>query len=306
MGDAFSTMPVRIKTALKVTLSLAFLAVAISFVDLGDFAVVLARTDPFWMVLALLVWLASQAASALLLVVLLERRLTVGKVWRVNLISTYFGLFLPGDAVAGMASRIRYLGLPGWQDVAVLTLAERLLSLGVASGIALFVYWTSSFHRVLGPLPVVAALAVLVACVTGLQMMRSARLRDWVARLLRRWVVRARTAEFSTAWPKTIVIAAGVWVLSGLTAYFVLRALAAEVTPIDAFLFSYIATLVQLVPFFFAGIGIRDVSAIAVLGLIGVSTEIALAASLVGLLLLVVSGLVGGVVQIHEERARPS
>jgi glycosyltransferase 2 family protein len=83
-----------------------------------------------------------------------------------------------------------------------------------------------------------------------------------------------------------------------------LRALAAEVTAVDAFLFSYIVAMVQLVPLFFAGIGIRDVSAIAVLGLIGVSTEIALAASLVGLLLLVVSGLIGGFVQVLEEGTR--
>lgn len=296
----------RTRLALKIILSLALLFVAVSLVDFHSFVDVLTRIDPLWLICAIAVWVGYQAANALLVVVLLDRKTTLLKVWRVNLVSAYFGLFLPGDAVAGMASRIRYLGLPSWQDVAVLTLAERLLSLGVASGLALFVYWTSSFQRVLGPLPVVAALAVLVACVTGLQMMRSARLRDWVARLLKRWVVRVRITELATVRPKTIIIAAGVWVLSGLTAYFVLRALAAEVTPVDAFLFSYIATLVQLVPFFFAGIGIRDVSAIAVLGLIGVSTEIALAASLVGLLLLVVSGLVGGVVQIHEERARPS
>jgi uncharacterized membrane protein YbhN (UPF0104 family) len=290
--------------ALKIVLSLALLFVAVSLVDFRRFAEVLTRINLLWLICAIVVWVGYQAANALLVVALLDGKTTLAKVWRVNLVSAYFGLFLPGDAVAGMASRIRYLGLPSWQDVAVLTLAERLLTLGVASGLACLVYWASSFERVLGALPVAAAFAVLIACVAGLQTLRSPRLRDWAARLLRRWTAQARIVEFSTPWPKTIAIATGVWVLSGLTAYFVLRALSAEVTPVDAFLFSYIATLVQLVPFFFAGIGIRDVSAIAVLGLIGVSMEIALAASLVGLLLLVASGIVGGILQIHEEKAR--
>jgi uncharacterized membrane protein YbhN (UPF0104 family) len=294
----------RVRLALKIVFSFALLLVAVSLVEFDRFAEVLTHINPLWLTCAIVAWVGYQAANALLVVALLDGKVTLAKVWRVNLVSTYFGLFLPGDAVAGIASRIRYLGLPSWQDVAVLTLAERLLTLGVASGLACLVYWASSFERVLGALPVAAAFVVSIACMAGLQTLRSTRLRDWAERLLRRRAVQARIAEFSTDWPKAIVIATAVWVLSGLTAYFVLRALSAEVTPLDAFLFSYIATLVQLVPMFFAGIGIRDVSAIAVLGLIGVSAEIALAASLVGLLLFVASGLVGGILQIHEEKAR--
>lgn len=294
------------KPALKIALSVAFLAIAVSLVDYHRFGDVIRQIKAIWVLYALVAWIAYQATNALLVVVLLENRTTLAKVWRVNLISTYFGLFLPGDAVAGMASRIRYLGLPSWQDVAVLTLSERLLALGVASALACLIYWFSSFDRVLGPMPAFAAFAMLAACVAGLATMRSARLRELATRLLRRWKLRTTAIPLNVVSVRTTAIAAAVWLLSGLTAYFVLRAFDAKVTVVDAFLFSYIITLAQLLPFFFAGIGIRDVSAIAVLGAIGVGREIALGASLVGLMLLVASGLVGGLMQIHEERVRAS
>jgi glycosyltransferase 2 family protein len=297
-------LPARYRLALKVALSLALLGIAASLIDFRRFGEVLARIDPLWMVCAIGVWIAYQAMSAFLVVALLDGGTTVAKVWRVNLVSTYFGLFLPGDAVAGMASRIRYLGLPTWQDVAMLTIAERLLSLGVASGLALVVYWASSFSLLLGPLPAAAILVIMLVCIVVLRAMSSAQVREWITRVFGRRADLAGNTRISTNWLKTTSIAAAAWALSGLTAYLVLRALAAEVTAVDAFLFSYIVAMVQLVPLFFAGIGIRDVSAIAVLGLIGVSTEIALAASLVGLLLLVVSGLIGGFVQVLEEGTR--
>jgi uncharacterized membrane protein YbhN (UPF0104 family) len=278
--------------------------VALWLIDFAAFGSVLMSIRPTWLVTAVGAWVLYQIASAWLASMLVGRQVPVAKIWRVNLISTYFGLFLPGDAVAGLVSRLRYLGLASWQEVALLTLAERLMALGVMSALAALAYPFSAIAANLGPVALVVPLLAAAAATLGIAMLKSNRLRTLAARFLSRLGGLSTTTFSPTVSFRAVAAAASVALLSGLVTWLVLQALSARVGLVDAFVFSYLATLLQLVPLFFAGIGVRDLSAIAILGVIGVSQETAFACSTVGLLLLVVSALVGGALQIREERAR--
>jgi uncharacterized membrane protein YbhN (UPF0104 family) len=295
---------VRAKLALKLALSLALLGLALSLVDLKRFGEVLRHTTPAWLTAAVVAWVVYQAVGASMASTMLRGAIGVGKAWRVNLISTYFGLFLPGDVVAGMASRLRYLGLPSWRDVVLLTLTERLVVLAAASAIATPLAVLSSFVRPLGPLLALGPALVLTACLAGLTVLRNPRVRGWAATLLKRAdldaAVTVKPALSLAVW----MVAAAVSLLAGAVAWLTLHAFATEVSFADAYVFGYLMSLASLLPMFLAGIGIRDVSAIAVLAVIGISREVALASSVVGLALLAVSGMVGGVLLVNEERVR--
>lgn len=292
----------KLKLVAKIGVSAVLFLVAVRLVDFGQFADVLRSVQPAWLAAAVLGWIAYQAANAWLAAGLLEARVSAPKVWRVNLISTYFGLFLPGDAVAGIASRLRYLGLPSWKHVAVLSIAERLIVLGVMSAAALGLLRFSNYRGELGGILVVGAGIILCGSVVGLWLLRSARVRSLVRRLLGSSLLALPDGFSPRITAASIVLAAAVAASSGLVAYLVLRGLSAEVSYADAFVFSFASTCVTLLPISFAGIGVRDLSAIALLGAVGVSREAALLSSLVGLLLLVCSAIVGGLIQILEER----
>jgi uncharacterized membrane protein YbhN (UPF0104 family) len=295
---------VRTKLALKLALSLALLGLALSLVDLKRFGEVFRHAAPAWLTAAVVAWVVYQAVGASMASTMLGGAIGFGRAWRVNLISTYFGLFLPGDVVAGMASRLRYLGLSSWRDVVLFTLTERLVVLAAASAIAIPLSVLSSFMRTLGPLLALGPALVLTACLAALTVLRNPRVGGWAAKLLKRADLEAAVTVKPALSLAIWMVAAALSLLAGAVAWLTLRGFATEVSFADAFVFGYLTSIASLLPMFLAGIGIRDVSAIAFLALIGISREVALASSVVGLALLAVSGIVGGALLVNEERVR--
>jgi uncharacterized membrane protein YbhN (UPF0104 family) len=294
----------RSKLWVRLAVSGLVFAAVLLWVNWGHLLDVVRGLQSRWLLAALAAWLAYLFANAVTASALLAGRTSAPRLLRVNLISSYFALFLPGDAVAGVASRLRYLALPSWRDVAVLTLGERSMQFLVTGFLATLLYPISGFNAGLGQVVIVVPIAIAIAGLLIWLGLTNDAMRRHAATLLSRLGVGESGAFRPQLSLAVLAAATGSAGLGGLTAYFALRSFNAEITYADAFIFSFITGIAQLLPFFFAGIGIRDVTAIGVLGLLGVSKEVALASAAFGLGLVVVAGAVGGVLQVLEERAR--
>lgn len=293
-----------LKLFLKLGLSAGMLAFAAALVDWAKFPAALGSANSGWLGAAIAAWIAYQFFNAVLSSSLLEGRKSTWTAWRVNLISTYFGLFLPGDAGAGLASRLRYLGLPDWRHVVMLTLVERLIVFVAMGAGAAVLVGHSGFWPSHGPLIVGASVVVSGGAAVGLWLLASAYPREWV----RRFPGGQRFEFLEHLSPKLSIrafaLAIAIAASSGLVAFLLLRAIGSDITYADAFILSFATTVVTLLPISFAGIGVRDLSAIALLGAIGISSETALLSSLFGLFLVVTSAAVGGLLQVDAERRR--
>ena len=299
----------RLKNAARIVLSAAVFAAVLWFIDVRQFVRSLASAHLGWFALALAANVAAVYFSARALASLLGGAVAPAAIFRVNLKSIYFGTFIPGDVAAGLVARLRYLGLAAWQQVVHLTVVERLVGLAAFSVLTGAALAGSAFREALGPAAYAMPLAVLAAAALGIALMRDpaavARRAPYLGGLYR------RLAPDGTISPPVLSPAAFAWsaatqLCTSLLAFACLRSVGVEVGFLDAIVVGYLIALAQLVPFFFAGAGIRDVSAVSLLGAIGVGPEVAVAFSTLVLAIILILAVCGGLLQVRAEGERGS
>ena len=293
--------------AWRLAISIAVFAAVLWFIDIGQFFRTLAAVDPLWFALALGANVAAMYFSARALAALCGGLVGPAAIFRVNLTSVYFGTFIPGDVAAGLVARIRYLGLSAWQQVLHLTVIERLVGLASFSVIAAAAFAGSRFFAALGPLALLLPLAVLGAAAAGIAVTR--RPVETLRRLpaLRRLYEKVAPADTTPApvlAPAAFAWSSATQLGTCLLAFAGLHAIGVEAGFLDAIVVGYILALAQLVPLFFAGAGIRDVSAISLLGAVGIRPEAAVAFSTLVLAIILIIAVCGGVLQVRAERER--
>jgi uncharacterized membrane protein YbhN (UPF0104 family) len=289
----------------RLGISLAAFAAVLWFIDARRFLEIVAGAHPGWFALAFAVNLAGLYLAAHVLSSLCAGRVTGGAVFRVNLISVYVGTFVPGDIAAGLVSRLRYLGLATWQEVVHRTVVDRLVGLFTFSLLGAAAFPASAFRAPLGLVTLLLPAALAVGAAVAIAIAR--RPQAFLRRLpwLERWYY-ARFAPKEEVPPLELRAAAFGWAVLAqavmcLIPLATLRAIGIEVSLLDSIVVAYLLTLAQLVPVFFAGIGIREVSAISLLGVLGVSAESAVAFSSLVLGLYILLALLGGVAQMRAE-----
>lgn len=294
----------RLGAAGRIALSAAVFAAILWFLDTRRLVALIASASPKWLLVAAAATLGGYYLSARVLSALCRGSITPAAIFRVNLISVYFGTFLPGDIAAGLVSRIRYLGMSSWQEVVNRTVAERLLGLAAYSALAGAALASSRYWSVLGWAGFLPPAAVMLG--TGVALAAMARpgavltAMPWLKRLL------ARLSPDKELPPLGLSFHAVAWALTtylvmSVVPFALLRGLDVDITYADAIVIGYLLTIAQLVPFFFAGIGIRDLSALALMHAIGVASEVAIAFSALSLAMIIVLAVTGGLVQLGAE-----
>lgn len=287
--------------------SAAVFAAVLWFVDFRGLLALLAGAAPRWLAAAFAANLVYLYVVAQVLSALCGGTPGPLRVLRVNLISVYFGTFLPGDVAAGLVSRIRYLGLPSWQEVVNRTVVERLVSLATYSVIVAATLGFSQFWQALGPAALLVPAGVLAAVGAGLALARNpgpmlARM-PWLQRRLAGLSPKIAIGAFRAS-PHVFVLSAVSQLAMSVVPFALLRSLGAEVSYVDAIVLGYLLTIAQLVPLFFAGIGIRDVSSIALLGTVGVGVDVAVAFATLVLALIIMMAILGGLLHLRAEGER--
>lgn len=293
-----------VAVALRLALSIAVFAAVLWFIDVRQFTARLAAAHLGWFGVALSANLAAVYFSARTLSSLCGGMVAPGAIFRVNLKSIYFGTFIPGDVAAGLVARIRYLGLATWQQVVHLTVVERLVGLAAFSVIAALALTWSSFLEALGPVAFAMPLAVLAAAALGIALVGGSEALVGRASFLRRVYEKLAPAGPTSRpvlSPATFAWSAATQLCTSLLAFAALRSLGLEVGLLDAIVVGYLIALAQLVPFFFAGAGVRDVSAISLLGSIGIRPEMAVAFSTLVLAVILILAVGGGLLQVRTE-----
>lgn len=294
------------RAAPRIAISLAVFAAVLWFIDVGAFSASLLAAHAGWLLVALVFSILTLYLSARVLASICGHTIRAAAILRVNLISVYAGLFVPSDLAAGLFSRIRYLELSSWQEVVHRTIGEKLIGLACVGLLTTAAYSLSTFRAALGWGAVAVPLATSGCALIGLAMVRDPRMALRVplaGRLLERLAPPDGWSSFQFGAP------AFGWSLMAqlslaVVPYAVLRALEIPMNFADAIAMGFLLTVIQFVPFFFAGIGIRDLSAVGLLGTIGIAAEQAIAYSMLVLGIVLVLGLLGGILQIRREGAR--
>lgn len=311
-------------TVLKLAFSLALLAgiVLLSGARLRDILRVMAGVRLDWIAVAFSLHAVGLLVSAWRWKILADAQgdvMSLGFLARSYLVGTFFGHFLPssfGGDIVRIWDGSRGSGNRGRGSLiksSAIVVVER--ATGV---IVLFVFAlaASLFRiRMVAEIPVIAvSLAVgtlgLAACAFFLSPLAGralARLpggkplgsvRDKLAafrNVILLYRDRKRPLALATAWAFVLQVNVIVY-------YFLIgRAFRLEIGLLDYFIFVPIVLLVQIIPVTINGLGVRELSYVAVFSYYGLSPEIALSFSLADAALRLVMGLAGGIVYVTRK-----
>ncbi len=301
------------KLLAKLAVSAAVVALIAMRLDLSWIAAILARVDAAWLALAVVVFQLGQLASAerfRLIAQRVARGIGFVRSLAIHYIGVWFNQVLPtslgGDAVKVVLLRHEF-GLGPAVRVVLLDRASGFLV--ILLGIALLAPWYVEFGRATG-LPVggvvllaAAGLAAPIALAT-LAGRYGARIRrrPWLRPLVRIGIDLRRFGNLRALagqlWTSGIVHGSGVASFALLA-----RALHVELPLFTHVLLVPLVFIVGLIPISFAGWGIRELGAIGLYGIAGVEPEAATALSVLFGLVLLVTGIPGGLLWLKGRRA---
>jgi len=313
----------RAMAVLKIAISIGLIAWTFSRVPLAEVGSQLASARPAYLVAALVAFvLAILADGAKWHVLLRAQGFSVPRttVFRFQFIGFFFNNFLPSANLGG--DIMRGFGLARLTErpaaAAISVLLDRgmgflayMSSAVVASIIAVNVVGREELRQVQG----VAALAVL-AIVIGLGLLLSRRLRAHITRLFAwRWLsALARPWEHishaldayhhrSAALPTAFGIALLGILCTALVNWLVSQAMGGQMALPMIFLFNPLIALVLMLPISVGGLGVSQAAYPFFYGMAGVSTEHALAVSLLVQLTQLLASLPGGFFWLRARRA---
>jgi len=230
----------------------------------------------------------------------------IAYLFRLQLIGLFYNMMpgaVGGDVLRGLVCRHAF-GPNGTSAGLTVVLVERVFGL---IGLMLLVVTVLSFHPISGlhlsPWVFVAGLVGSVVCLTGIALGR--RIAPYLPAALAR-----RAAELpELSRPSAFVLGLGMSIINqvgvGIMGHLVISPLAQSVGLLDSLVLSPLAFAAIFFPLTVAGAGTRDAAMVALYGLLSVSQEVALSASLEILLAYMIVAAVGGVLSMFTSLREP-
>lgn len=291
--------------AIKILVTLAAFALVIQYVDAGEIVALMSSQNPFPVLLAAFAvlvqiifgsfrWRAVLVASANQKAANISPFLA----FQLYYASIFFNSFLPGtfggDVVRAISTRA--LGVTTGASVHSVVL-DRVLALAILVAMsvpALPLIWSGVGLGVSGTVLIgmlVAAVLVLAAFFLLGRVERFSTLRSYVERIVISFIVALRNLVTN---PRELLIAlpmaAGAHAAYCIAMYLLAKSIHVEMSVVDALTIVPLILLFSALPISIGGWGVREVGAIGLLGLIGISSQEAVTISLqFGVLSLLVS-----------------
>lgn len=291
--------------AIKLAVSGTLLAYIFRKAGIGNIAGQLRSMDPWYFLAASAVFLVIIFLSAVRWRILLGGELSLGRLYSLGLIGSFFNNLLPG-AVGGDAVKAYYLykeTRDGGRSIASVFMDRYvgyvgLLSIGLVSGLIAFRDLASLGVQWLMP----ALFAVFLA----------ASLVVFGLRVGRRFATVANFYEFfhttlrdRRVLAQTFLLSLLVQVLNFLSVYLIARGLGQQPSFLALFVFVPIVITVMMVPISISGFGLRESAFVLLFGLLGVPAEASTSISFLWFLSVAVGSL-AGLVEYLRYRRRPS
>jgi len=312
----------RLIALLKILVSLGLIGYLLTRIDLAQVAGALKAANYWYLVPAVLLFLAAMSNSALKWYILLRAqgiRVPLRAVLSYTFVGFFFNNLLPANVGGDV---MRGYGLARYTDqaaeAAVSVVVDRIVGLMAFMSSAVVAALVAVFlldQKILRGVEV-AALVGLIAVAAGFAVILSRRIRAAVGRLFA-WKVLAPFApiyaRLSAALDSyrhsyaPLALAFGVslltLVLTNFTDYLIFESLGGGVPLIYIFLFNPIIAFVLLVPISIGGLGVTQAVYPFFYGLVGVPISLAFTASVLKQLIIYVTSLPGGVLWWHTRKS---
>lgn len=310
-----------ISFALKLGFGLGILALVAYFVDLGDTFRAIHSAAPGWLLLSLACYVSTRMLMGIKWWVLLGGRrdaVSYAIVQRALLLSDYHGLLFPNTLAIDALRAVLLRHHPrGWTHTAASIVADRLINVAVAAGVALVALGLTSLV-VTAPFTPSVTLAVLAICgsiLVAVLAVTSQRLFDLAIVVLKAVAARGplramvdrilrklgelhgamRTMLTSPRIVMQAVLLAVVLVATRcLSAYFAFRAIGSPVGLGWILTLMPVITTIALLPLTLFGLGLKDGAFVFFFSGIGVAASDALAVSFVTYALIIITSVVLG------------
>jgi uncharacterized protein (TIRG00374 family) len=290
-------------------------------INLTDSIQVLTNVNILWLILLLLLYLVIRLIWALQMslgVAQLQINYSSIHLFKIILISNFYSLLVPGNMMAGSAVSLYKLSHNGKFVEAFALLAYfRLVNMLVFLLFGIIGMWFDpylSFPHIRSLLGVVLVIsAILFLLFSSSTFAKKAELIlspilhriggvSWLQMQLRSlWQTLAILQDLKLS---VVVLAFGLSFVSHLLGIILYWSISQAIgIHLSVFLLIWIVTfltLVQLVPISIAGIGIRELSVVFILGQHGVRDTLALAFSLILFTLTIISGFIGGLLEAWD------
>lgn len=308
------------KLLLKLLVTVLLLIAAISLVDRESLVQAAQHVVPGWLVLAFFLTLTMTLLDAVQfagVVRSLDAALTISTSLKLTLIGRFFSIFTPAMVGSDVYRAVAMVDRGNAPLAAISFVAiARILSLislvpVLLLGIPLLIYFAGSLRSVSGYIVVdIAVLIVTVALLFGRRVRNGATL-DWATRFKPVKKVLRGTEQLRFVALKSDY-AARVWlvavlqhVLRVIVLWAVARAFTVDVPVLAYFAFVPVSLLIAMVPISLGAWGVREVSLIYALGLVGVPAESAFLTSVTFGLIGLPLALLGGLLWLAEGAPTP-
>ena len=301
---------------LRITLSLGFLAGVLAVAPLDEVATVLASAAPLPIAIGFALVVPKLLTAGLRMLALVRSqglRLGLGRLIAINLATSFYALFMPGQLVAG-AVRWYKLARAEGQPAAALAVVgfSRVIELEVTLAIGLAFWAADPQARQIHAVPallVAAALALCVAChVLGPPL--AGRLpgppegRGWPRRILRAAAaVMAAIGQFRHLSASAQLAAIGYSALTHLLGVVTMALFAWSLgSDLGIATLGWVRSLMAvllLLPISWAGVGVRELGLAVMLAPFGVAPGMAVSLGLLLSLRALLEGMLGALVEAH-------
>jgi uncharacterized protein (TIRG00374 family) len=313
-------------TVLKIGVTVAIIAFLLTRVDLAAMGRQLTRANLALLMLALALYFLAIFVTALKWHVVARAQnlgVSFSALLTYTLVGLFFGNVLPsnigGDVVRGYGLA-RASGRA--EAAAISVLVDRLMGLCAFLGMAVVMAALAATTLTRGAELEQIEIATVIAAtffIGGSALLFSRRVGQRV-KMIFDWGPLARVQPIAAriyhalqvyrtsyrALALNLALSVGIVIITTLVWYAVAVALGAQISIFYFFLFNPLIAFVLLIPISFNGLGTKEATAVFFFGLVGMSSEVALAMSLIFHLLIVLTSLPGGVLWWRERALAPT
>jgi uncharacterized protein (TIRG00374 family) len=307
--------------ALRVAFGLVILIYIFTFIPFSDVILALRATKGSYVTLAFAFLVLERFVAAIRMRILTDgvgMSLSVHKIWEINTIALFYGMFLPGD-LAGGAVRWYKLSQPEKKraEAAAAITFDRLIDTIALLVLGMF-FWFVEVPPIAYSGITVVFFVLLFGLLLGLCLSLSRRLTSFLLKPLEK---NANRFGLQFVYPKLIKVVESVWqyrrlsagnilsltvlsalrqVLSLLIMFFFALALEMEISFVALGWIRSFMNVLTMLPISFSGLGIREGSLVILLDPYGVSGSLAVALSFLTFITHILLATVGGVLEIKN------
>ncbi len=294
----------------KILFSFLIVLYLFSKIEFSGYWHLLLTVKPNYFLLALVFYFLNLLIFAYkwqLLAKMMDLRIKYLVLFKNNLISLFYTLFLPGGFLSGEAVKCYRItrGRDKKFKLVFSVFLDRLTGLMafIFTGLACFLISGFNDPQIKMVYFILTALVFLIYL-----FLVNKRLRRSAAGLINRLNARfkfsfiAREEKFIQSRGINRALISGVFFQLSISAgvYFLIKSLGQEISLINLIWINSLVSAVTMIPVSFMGIGLRDFSLVYFLGKFGFGTEFSLSVATLVVLILVIRGLPGGFIELKE------